>query len=171
MAIKRSIRFLTKFYDGAVQAKEKLATAIQVWTGEEGIVATQPDGYIDPSLIKDSEVEVFEASEAITAGDEINIWDDGGTEKARKASASGYSTRSFGYAENSAAIGQDVTVIMEGIKSGLAGLTIGDPVFLSLTAGAVTQTPPQLDGEIWQQLGNAIRADSYRLEIGEATEL
>lgn len=151
--------------------KKVLATATQVWDGTANVVATQADGFIDPSLIKDSEVLVREASEAITAGDEINIFNDGGTAKARKASSSGFGTRSMGYAENSAALGEDVTIICEGVKTGLAGLTIGAPVFLSLTAGAVTQTPPTGISEIWQKLGEAISADSYRLELGEAIEL
>lgn len=171
MAIKQSTRFLTNAPSDTIGKKKVLATATQVFDGAANVVATQADGYIDPSLIKNSEVKVRVASEGITAGDEINIWDDTAVAKARKASASSFATRSFGYAENSALLGEDVRIISEGCRTGLGGLTIGEPVFLATAAGTVTQTPPTADDEIWQMLGEAISATEYRLEIGEAIEL
>lgn len=133
----------------------------------EKIVSTDDEGFIDPSFIRDSEVIIREASEALDARDFVNIWDDLGTAKARKADASAASTRAHGIVVDSFLSGANATIISEGKVGGFTGLTMGEPVFLSLTAGEITQTPPTAAGEIWQVLGHAISATEIRLEIGE----
>jgi len=151
--------------------KKKLESAIIAWNGTSTIVATAPDGFIDPSLIKDSEVLIREASESVSVGDAINIWDDT-TAKGRKADASAFGTRCFGFARNAALVTEDITIVSEGIVTGFVGLTIGVPVFLDNSSpGGVVQVPPVAAGEIWQMLGEAVSATELRVEIGEAIVL
>lgn len=131
------------------------------------LISTDDDGFLDPSFLRDGEVLIREASEDLDAGDFVNVFDDGGVAKARKAEASGPSTKAVGYITNNFLDGEQATILGEGILSGQTGLTIGEPVFLSLTAGDITQTPPTGVGEIWQQVGVAISATEVRVEIGE----
>ena len=151
--------------------KKKLATSSQTNTGVAVVVSTDEDGFIDPSFLRDSEVVIKTASESLSAGDAVNIFDDTGVAKVRRADASAFATRAMGFVLDNFDADDPATVISEGIIGGFAGLTIGDPVFLSLTSGEITQTPPTATNEIWQQLGSAYSATELRLEIGEAIVL
>ena len=135
------------------------------------IVATGPDGFIDPSLLPDSEQIIREAGEGLSARDAVNIYNDGGTAKVRKADASSFSTRAMGFVKDNSLVTEDAVVFSEGIIGGFAGLTIGDPVFLSATSGEITQAPPTGAGDIWQMLGEAYSATEVRIEIEEAIVL
>lgn len=135
------------------------------------IVATGPDGFIDPSLLPDSERIVKEAGEGLSARDAVNIYDDGGVAKVRKADASSFSTRAMGFVKNNFLVTEDATVFSEGIVGGFAGLTIGAPVFLSTTSGEITQAPPTGAGDVWQIVGEAYSATEVRIEIEEAIVL
>lgn len=135
-----------------------------------GLAQLDPEtGQFHPSLIPGSEVCVIEASENLAANDLVNIWDDGGTFKVRKADASSYDTRAMGFVKESVTSGQDADVFGEGIVSGQTGLDPADEVFLSATtAGATTQTPPASSGDIWQAVGTPISATQFKFEKGEA---
>ncbi len=154
--------------------QKTLETAATVSTGApdaDRLVATGADGFIDPSFLPDSERVVKEAGEGLAARDAVNIYDDGGTAKVRKADASAFATRAMGFVKNNFLVTEDAIVFSEGIMGGFAGLTIGDPVFLSTTSGAITQTPPTGAGEVWQQIGEAYSATEIRIEIEEAIVL
>lgn len=73
-----------------------------------------------------------------------------------------------------AAAGTDnnpMTVVTEGVIRNDAWnwTTLGGTIYLSTTAGGLTQTPPSGSGEIVQQVGFAISADVMYLSIGSAT--
>lgn len=73
-----------------------------------------------------------------------------------------------------AAAGTDnnpMTVVTEGVIRNDAWnwTTLGAPIYLSTTAGGLTQTPPSATGEIVQPVGFAITADVMYLCIGAAT--
>lgn len=151
-----------------------LGTAVSTSAGvgdADKIVATGADGFIDPSLLPDSEQVVKTAGESLSARDAVNIYDDAGTAKVRKADASAFSTRAMGFVKDNFDADDPATVFSEGIIGGFAGLTIGAPVFLSVTSGAITQTPPTASGEVWQQVGEAYSATEIRIEIEEAIVL
>lgn len=72
-----------------------------------------------------------------------------------------------------AAAGTDnnpMTVVTEGvIRNDAWNWTIGGMLYLSTTAGGLTQTAPSSAGEIVQQVGFAITADVIYLNVGAAT--
>ena len=96
-------------------------------------------------------------SEALSAGDFVNIWNSTGV-KARKADATVAGKEAHGYVL--AAYGTPVaaTVYFDGINTGLSGLTVGARQFLSTTAGGRTETAPSTAGNVDQILGVAISA-------------
>lgn len=155
--------------------KKAEGTAVTVSTGvaEAGcVVGTDASGKIDNSFLPagiGDESFVKEASEALATGDFVNIFDDGGTEKLRKADASAFATRANAYVTDNYVATDLATAFSEGVLGGFSGLSIGLPVFLDATTpGDITQTAPTSTGEIWQQLGVAISATEVRIEIGEA---
>ena len=118
------------------------------------IIETDASGLIDPSFLPDSDSKVFTTSEALAAGDLVNIHDSSGP-KVRKADASlGVSGRAMGYVKTSATSGGTVTVYRDGVNipSG-GGMTIGAKQFLSgTTPGARTETPPSASGHSSKKL-------------------
>ena len=101
------------------------------------------------------------ASEALSAGDFVNIFDDGGTPSVRRANATAIGTEAIGYVTNNFALGDDATVFFEGENTALTGLTPGATYFLSAaTPGGVTTTPPAANGNIVQIVGKACSATS-----------
>lgn len=159
--------------DDAGKRKEEAQAINQtVGAGDAGkIIATNAQGFIDPSFLQDTEVVVRVASEDLDSLDFVNVFDDAGTAKARKAVASDFATRATGVVVNNYLTGENAQILSEGIIGGFVGLTINDPVFLSAaTPGDVTQTPPAGSGDIWQKVGEAVSATEIRLEIGEAIE-
>ncbi|WP_373078708.1 hypothetical protein [Zhongshania sp.] len=134
------------------------------------LVATGSDGYIDPTLLPPGidDAKTVVASEAISAGDLINIFDDAGTPKARKADGSTYSKRAMGYALDSITLAASGRIRLDGIVTGLSGLTIGAKYYLSAaTPGSVTTTAPVAVGAIVQSVGEAVSATELSFERGE----
>ena len=105
-----------------------------------------------------AEVKILEASEALSAGNFVNIWDDAGTLKARKADASA-DKPAHGYVLAAVNEAESATVFCDGINDQLSGLTGGPRMFLSAaTPGAATGTPPAGSGDIVQVLGTRLSA-------------
>lgn len=102
-------------------------------------------------------------SEALAAGDAVNVWDDAGTFKVRKADAP-TNKPADGFVLASFASDVQATIYFEGMNDQVAGLTAGR-VFLG-AAGAVTNTPPVTSGHIVQPLGVAVGATSLNFEAG-----
>lgn len=103
------------------------------------------------------------ASEAIAAGDFVNLHNSSGL-KARRADASnGRPAHAFALAGISN--GGTGTVYLEGVNTQLSGRTPGATLYLSgSTPGAVTETAPSTSGYIVQQLGVATSATSSSFE-------
>ena len=92
----------------------------------------------------------YQASETIAAGALINIWDNGGVAQVRNANGtSGYVAHGFSQAAIAALATAPVT--LNGIVSGLAGLTPGAPMFLGPTAGSMSATPPASGSGLYLQ--------------------
>lgn len=91
------------------------------------------------------------ASEALSNGQFVNFWNNGGTPSIRKADASlGY--EAIGYVLAAYSTSDTVTVYTEGENNGLSALTIG-PLWLS-TGGSVVYAVPGT-GNLVQRLGFA----------------
>ena len=95
----------------------------------------------------------------------VNIWLDSGTAKARKADASGgYGKRVVGFVLSSVTSGNNATVYLEGIITGLTGLTAGSTYYASAAAGQATATAPTTSGHIVQVAGTAVSTSEISFE-------
>ena len=116
-----------------------------------------------PSGIGD-ETEVFPASEALSAGDCVNKWNDAGTVKVRKADTNG--KPADGYVKTAVVSGANATVYSDGLNDAVTGLTIGT-VYLSATPGGYSATPPaDGSGLVLQELGFANSATAVKFVRG-----
>lgn len=111
------------------------------------------------------------ASEALSAGDFVNIWDDAGTPKARKADASAAGKKAHGYVVAAVSSGASAEVYFEGANAQVSGLTAGDVYLSATTAGAATNTAPSGTGKVVQRLGTAVAATEINVELGPTIEL
>jgi hypothetical protein len=148
--------------------KKKLDDAINSSAGvaDAGkIIKLDANGKIDltllPSGIGDDAVEII-TFEDVAAGDFVNIFDDGGVAKIRKADATN-GRDANGFVLESAVAPVPVKVFFEGTNSQLSGLTIGARYYLD-AAGAVTNVPKTGSGELHQYLGKAFSATEITTE-------
>lgn len=155
--------------------KEVLAIASSAGSGDaDKVVATGADGKIDLSLLPSGTGPTnasIEASESLAAGDLVNIWNDSGDVKVRKADADSAGKQAHGYVLEGYSSSDMADVYFEGTITGLTGLTAGGFVWLSTTAGEVTQTPPTGAGVLSQIVGVAISATEVDFEAQEPVEL
>lgn len=152
------------------------ATVASTGVGEAGdIVALDGTGKLDPSVLPvgvGPDVKVLEAFEALSAGDYINIFDDGGTEKARLADNSN-NRPAHGWVNDAFGATTSATVFFEGANANFAGLTAGDRIYLGTGGGTLTvPLDPAVDvGDIHQLLGTAIDANSVNTDIDDCVQL
>lgn len=142
--------------------KEIEALVTSSGAGDAGkIVATDTDGKLSSTVMPTGigpDTSSIEASEALEAGDWVNIYDDAGTIKVRKADASGpgEGKRAHGFVLAAVSSGNNATVYRAGLNNQLTGLTQGSTYYLSTTAGDGTTTAPSATGNINQELGVAV---------------
>ena len=134
------------------------------------IVALNSAGVIDPSMLPDQDVTNVSSFENLSAGDYVNLFDDGGTVKARKADNSN-GRDAHGYVKDTVVAPAVVNVYFEGANTNLSGLTEGAKIYLGVT-GDVIETPldPNLlanDGKIHQFLGIAISDTEVNTDIAD----
>ncbi len=156
---------------------QNLVTAISTSAGvadANKIVATGADGRLANSLMPvgiGAAVATIVASEALAAGDFVNIWNNAGTRNVRKADASN-NRPAHGFVLSSVASAASATVYQQGENTGLTGLTPGEIRFLSATtAGTSTTAPPSTAGHLIQELGVSYSATSLLFEFNPFTIL
>lgn len=158
-------RFLTQQGGQLVEA----VTATEGGAGNaDRIPSLDANGRLHPNMMPaglGADTASVEASEALVAGDLVNIWDDGGSFKVRKADAP-TNKPAHGFVLGAFASGVQATVYFEGVNTQLTGLTAGR-AFLG-AAGAVTNNPPTTSGYIVQQVGVAVAATSLNFEAGNS---
>lgn len=148
--------------------KRKLQEAADTSAGVANagdIVALNSSGQIDPSLLPTTGTKSIEVGEIVSAGDFVEIYDDGGTTKIRPADNSN-GREANGYVKVGGAVAASVNVFFDGANSSLSGLTVGARYYLS-TAGDVTATPldPAVDTGIHQFLGVASSTTELCVQI------
>ncbi len=165
-----------KLVDGA--KKENEFTTQSAGTGDAGKgMALGADGKIHTSMLPTgvgAETTVIPASEALEAGNWVNIYDDGGTLKCRKADATGpgEGKRIHGFVLEAVSNGNDATVYFAGVNNQLTGLTVGGTYYLGKTAGAaVLDVSAYTTGNIVQEAGIAISATAIAMQLSKAVEL
>jgi len=148
--------------------KRKLENAIDSSGGSSDsgkIIKLDSNGKIDISLlpagIGEDAIEIA-AFEDVSAGDFVNIFDNGGSVAVRKADKSN-GRDANGFVLESAVAPVPVKVFFEGTNSQLSGLSIGERYYLD-TAGAVTNVPTTTTGELHQYLGKAFSATELTTE-------
>ena len=155
--------------DTGNKQQEVTAIVASPGTGQSAIPSLDPaTGQLSPTIIPGGEDVALEASEDLSANDLVNIWDDAGTFKVRKADASSFATRAMGFVQAAYLTGAIAVVKGEGIVSGQVGLDPADDVFLSTTPGETSQSPATGTAEVWQTVGHPVSATQFAFEKGEA---
>ena len=144
-------------YDPATgSSKEVAAQQASGGAGDAGkVVALDETGLIDVSMMPvgiSADTSAVQASEALAAGDYVNVYNSSGSARARKADASTAGKEATHFTLTAVANGAMATLYPVASKN-----TQGK-VFLATTPGLGTATPPSGSGNIVQQIGFAISA-------------
>lgn len=152
------------------QLTEQEALIVSTGAGDAGkIPALDATGKLDNSLMPTgigADTASISASENLTAGDFVNIYDDAGTTKCRKADATTSGKEAHGFVLSSVTAPANATVYFEGTNDQCSGLTAGT-LFLSTTAGGATSTAPSASGNVVQRLGVAVSATAMNFEYAQ----
>jgi hypothetical protein len=163
-------------YQTLQNGKGKLveATVVSTGAGEAGdILALGTDGKIDESVLPvgvGPDVKIVEAFEDLGAGDYINIFDDGGTPKARLADNSN-GREAHGWLKSAALTGANATVYFEGPNDAAPAGTTGQRAYLGTGGGVITTpldpTVPANDGKLHQLLGTYVDNSTVNTDIDD----
>ena len=147
--------------------KQELAINASAGAGDAGKIARlDGTGRWDPTMMPlgiGSDSRTITTSEAVAAGDMINVWNNGGL-RARKADATTSGKEANGFVIAAFGSGASATVYFEGTVTGLTGLTIGARYYLNTTAGTITTTPLSGSGNVHQYIGTALSATELTFE-------
>lgn len=150
-------------YNNGGTITEKAATVTSAGGANAGqIVALDGGGHLDstvmPTGIGADTVSVL-ASEALSAGNFISLYNNAGTLNARKADGSTTGKNADGFVLAAVSSGASGTVYLAGQNNQVTGQTPG-PVWLSAsTPGTVTNTAPSgTAGQTVQRVGVALSA-------------
>ena len=136
------------------------------------IVATGADGRLDISLMPagiGADTESMEASEAISAGSWVNIYDNTGVKNARLASNLDNTKPTHGFVKAAVAQGGTAVVYLRGINDQIPLGTFvaadkGKNVFLG-AAGASTLTAPSATGNLLQVVGAIVEVTGTNIAV------
>jgi hypothetical protein len=111
----------------------------------------------------------LESNAAITAGDVVALVSGGAANRIAPADADALATgRAIGIAQGSTgSAGNPVVVRVAGVSTTVTGggsFTIGDPVYVSTTAGTLTQTAPSASGDVVMQVGIATNTGAVLID-------
>ncbi|NDD52892.1 hypothetical protein EBZ39_03260 [bacterium] len=148
-------------FDGGQKLKQFLQTS--AGSSDAGKpVALNASGEIDASMLPNTDVDssTLPASENLAAGDLVNIWNDSGTLKVRKADATSSAKRADGFVLAGVTAPANAEVLHDGALTGLTSLTVGGRYYLSATAGGITieASVPTTSGNLIQYIGQAVSA-------------
>ena len=106
------------------------------------------------------------ASEALAAGDLVNIWNNTGTANVRKADASAVGKEAHGFVLSAVSSAANATVYFEGNNTAVTGRTPGRQ-YLSTTPGSSTTTAPSAAGNVVQIVGFCSSATQLNFQSGQ----
>lgn len=155
MAAKKYIALI------AGRLKRIAAVVVSAGSGNDGdLVALDASGKLDESVLPSgigATTTAATASEALSAGNIVNVWDDTGTTKVRKADATAEGKEATGFVKAGFSSSATATIYLPGdVIPGLTSLTPGDRYYLDTTAGAITNTAPTGSGNVSQCVGIAL---------------
>ena len=137
------------------------------------LVSLDDSGRIDGSMMPvgiGADTSNVVASEALAAGDFVNVWNDAGAFKVRKADATAAGKEAHGFVLAAVASAGTATVYFEGTNTQVTGQTPGT-VFLQTVAGKGGAVPPSAPGNAVQQIGVATGATTINFERGTVVTL
>lgn len=145
----------------AGRIKQIAAVVVSAGSGNDGdLVALDASGKLDASVLPSgigATTTAGTASEALSAGNVVNVWDDSGTVSVRKADATIDGKEATGFVKSSFSSSATATVYLPGdVITGLTSLTPGARYYLDTTAGAITDTAPIGSGNVSQCVGIAL---------------
>jgi hypothetical protein len=148
-------------------ATEVIAPVTSLGVPDAGkLPALNASGKLDSSVMPTgigADTQVIVASEALTAGNFVNVWDNAGATRVRKADATTNGKIAHGFVTAAVANAANATVYFEGTNDQVTGQVAGD-VFLATTAGAATATAPAASGNIIQPIGVAVSATAINFQ-------
>lgn len=133
------------------------------------VVALDATGRIDSTMMPTgigADTQSIVASEALAAGDLVNVWNDAGTPKVRKADATTNGKLAMGFVLAGVSSGATATVYFEGSNTQCSGLTAGVQ-FLATTAGLTAATAPSASGNVVQRVGFATSSTTMNFHSGD----
>lgn len=135
--------------------------------GDAGkLVSLDAAGRIDNTMMPvgiGADTQVITTSEALAAGDLVNIWNSTGA-KVRKADATVAGKEAHGFVLAAFGAAVSATVYFEGTNTSVTGLTPG-PQFLATVAGTVSLTAPSGAGNAVQRVGIATSATTMNVDF------
>lgn len=135
------------------------------------LVALNDQGQLDPTVLPTgigADTAMILASEALAAGDFVNIYSNAGTANVRKADASGgVAKMAHGFVMAAVSSGAQATVYFEGTNNQVTGQTPGNVWLSSTTPGKAVSASPTGAGVISQPLGTAINATAINAEVSK----
>lgn len=154
MAAKKFIRLISGILT------EIAGVVTSAGAGNDGdIPALDATGKLDVTMMPvgiGPEVQVMLASEALSAGDMVNVWLDAGVAKARKADNSTAGKEANGFVLAGFSGGASATVYGPSqMNTALTALTIAATYWLG-TTGGVTTTAPTGAGVVSQVVGKSV---------------
>ena len=122
------------------------------------IPALDLSGRLDSTMMPTgigAETSIVPAFGALAAGDLVNVFNDSGVMRARKADASSAVAPANGFVLAAVADTANATVYWGGLNNAVTGLTPGQH-YLSTTAGLSNHVAPATAGNIVQRVGIAV---------------
>jgi len=131
---------------------------VSAGSGDAGkLVMLDAGGKIDitalPSAAMSADTAVITASEALSAGDLVNIYNNAGTANVRRADASVSGKEAHGYVIAAVGSGASATVYFEGSNNQVTGQTPGVAYLSATTPGKTTAVAPSGTGKVVQIVG------------------
>ena len=158
------------------RATEELTVSASAGVGSAGRVPElDAGGKLDQSMMPSglgADTASVTASEALAAGDYVNIWDNAGATRVRKADANTLGKPADGFVLAAVAAAAVALVYLEGQNNQHTGLVGGTRYYLSATvAGGVTAVPVIGTGKTHQYIGKAINPTTLGFEADETIDL
>lgn len=136
--------------------------------GDAGKVAQlDSTGRLDSSMMPvgiGADTATVTASEALAAGDLVNIYNNAGTANVRKADASTSGKEAHGFVLAAVSNAASATVYFEGTNTQCTGLTPGLQYLSGTTAGKSAAAAPTGTGKVVQTVGFAISTTALNFQ-------
>jgi hypothetical protein len=151
-----------------------LAESMMVPVSTDSLIGTFDGAYLKYGSVAMNKLNVTMAttSEALVAGDIVNMTNVGNTYRVRKACAAAGATQyeAHGFVLDNAASGVMVPVYHFGNNTALTDLSVGVQ-WLSTTPGAVATTPPSAAGTLVQRVGFSSTSAALNFSPGDPIKI